>query len=258
MFDLTGKLALVAGGAGVLGAPIAKALAQQGAQVIIADIAHQKAQQLAHEIQKSSPASLCKAAHLDIGSQQSIDDLLNQIKTEHQKLHIVINSTYWRDAKPFEQIDAETFDKVMHVNLTGCFLFARESAKIMPQGASMVLLSSMYGQVAPYPQVYQPPMEVNPIDYGMAKAAIIQMTRYLAVYWAKCGIRVNAVAPGPFPHESLRKANPEFCQRLAEKVPMARLGNFHEVAGAAVFLASDDASYITGQTLSVDGGWTAW
>ena len=258
MFDLAGRVALVAGGAGVLGSPIAKGLAEQGAHVIVADLAYERAQQVAQEIRSLWPRSRAEAALLDVGSEASIQQVLDKVKQDHGAVHIAVNSTYWRDAKSLEETDAAILDRVMHVNLTGGVLLARQTANIMPRGSSMVLLSSMYGQVAPYPEVYEPPMEVNPVDYGMAKAAIMQMARYLGVYWAKRGIRVNAVAPGPFPHAAMRKAEPAFCERLAAKVPMGRLGEFDEVAGAAVFLASDEASYITGQTVFVDGGWTAW
>ena len=98
----------------------------------------------------------------------------------------------------------------------------------------------------------------NPIEYGVAKAGIEQMIRYLAVSWAPDGVRVNGVCPGPFPNPQLQARHPEFIQRIEQKVPMGRIGEPHEIAGAAIFLASDEASYITGQTVVVDGGWTAW
>jgi NAD(P)-dependent dehydrogenase (short-subunit alcohol dehydrogenase family) len=116
----------------------------------------------------------------------------------------------------------------------------------------------MYGIVAPDPALYREPMTPNPIEYGVAKAGVIQMARYLSVHWAPRGIRVNAVVPGAFPNEATQEKDPEFIRRLAARAPLGRIGTPREIAGAVVFLASDDASFVTGTTLVVDGGWTAW
>src|SRR5690606_32601685 len=98
----------------------------------------------------------------------------------------------------------------------------------------------------------------NPPDYGAAKAGLLQLTRYQAVAWAKRNIRVNAVVPGPFPKTFGQGANAEFVERLSQRVPLGRVGNPEEIAGSVVYLCSDAASYVTGTSLVVDGGWTAW
>lgn len=128
----------------------------------------------------------------------------------------------------------------------------------MRDGGSMVFFSSMYGHIAPDPRIYDPPLNPNPIEYGVAKAGIEQMTRYLAVHWANKNIRVNAVAPGAFPHAHQQRDYPVFMQKLAQKSPAGRIGRQDELTGAVVFLASDEASFITGQVLDVDGGVTIW
>jgi NAD(P)-dependent dehydrogenase (short-subunit alcohol dehydrogenase family) len=120
----------------------------------------------------------------------------------------------------------------------------------------------MYGRISPEPAIYHPPMLPNPIDYGVVKAGLEQMIRYLAVHYAPRNIRVNGVVPGAFPHAAaIGFGTPEFesfMERLARKSPMNRVGRQDELAGPVVFLASDEASFVTVHLLVVDGGWTIW
>jgi len=120
------------------------------------------------------------------------------------------------------------------------------------------LFSSMYGLISPNPNVYKAPMNKNPIEYGVGKAAVIQMTRYLAVHWGRQQVRCNCISAGPFPHPPMQNENPEFIERLSEKTPLGRIGQANEIAGAVLFLLSDSASYITGHNMVIDGGWTVW
>ncbi len=128
----------------------------------------------------------------------------------------------------------------------------------MAGSGSMVFFGSMYGVVSPDPRIYHEPMTPNPIEYGVAKAGVIQMARYLAVHWAPRGIRVNAIVPGAFPNPATQEKEPDFISRLAARAPLGRIGTPEEIAAAVAYLASDDASFVTGTTLVVDGGWTAW
>jgi gluconate 5-dehydrogenase len=118
----------------------------------------------------------------------------------------------------------------------------------------VIMLGSMYGLVGSYPEVYEPG-QASPVSYHALKGSILQMTRHLAVYWARDRVRVNALSPGPFPAPTAPHA---LVERLCQKSPMQRMGQPHELKGAVVFLASDASSYVTGQNLVVDGGWTAW
>ncbi|MFH0796165.1 MAG: SDR family oxidoreductase [Candidatus Omnitrophota bacterium] len=263
MFDLTGKVALVAGGAGYLGAPICQKLSEQGAAVIVADIDLERTKAKVESISAAVPEARVKGLFLDISDEKSIKTLTAQIIKEFGGLHILVNTTCSAVGKSVEEINTEEFDSTLHTNLTGSFNLARESADVMTQGGSIIFFSSMYGRVSPDPRIYSLPMKPNPIEYGVAKAGLEQMVRYLAVYWAPRNIRVNAVCPGPFSNPDLKEyaENPEFkdfLKRLAEKVPLGRIGRKEETAGPVIFLASDEASYVTGQILVVDGGWTIW
>jgi len=125
--------------------------------------------------------------------------------------------------------------------------------------ASVLAISSMYGMVSPQPALYTDhPRLHNPPFYGSAKAALIQWVRYMAVHLAPRGIRVNAISPGPFPSRAIQQSAAGFIDALGTRSPLGRIGQPHELSGAAVFLASDAASYITGINLPVDGGWTVW
>ncbi len=161
---------------------------------------------------------------------------------------------------PFTELSEGEFDEYNHLGLTCLYLAVREVAQRMLErgSGSIILFSSMYGVVSPDPRIYHAPMLVNPMQYGMHKAAILQMTRYLSVMWAPRNVRVNAVVPGPFPNPAVQAADPAFIGRLEARVPMGRVGRQHEVAGAVTYLAAEASSFVTGQSITVDGGWTAW
>ena len=255
-FDLSRKVAMVAGGAGYLGQAICRALAEQGATVMVADLARERAEALAADI--AARGGKARAVGLDVADEASSRNAVARTVADGGRLDVLVNATFFSIGKTVDALSAEEFDQANRVNLTGAFLLAREAARVMSSGGSMVFFASVYGVVAPDPRVYPPPMNPNPIEYGVGKAGVIQMTRYLAVSWGARGIRVNAIAPGPFPRSDAQQRYPEFVQRLAEKVPLGRVGRQEEIAGTVVFLASDASSYLTGATLNVDGGWTAW
>jgi NAD(P)-dependent dehydrogenase (short-subunit alcohol dehydrogenase family) len=126
------------------------------------------------------------------------------------------------------------------------------------QKGSIVNIASMYGVVAPDPELYQGDVSLNnPANYGAGKAAIIQFTKYTAAYYAKYGIRANSISPGSFPNPKVQQ-NASFIKRLSAKSMLGRVGQPQELQGVVILLASDASSYITGQNICVDGGWTAW
>ncbi|MFP6763698.1 MAG: SDR family oxidoreductase, partial [Planctomycetaceae bacterium] len=154
-------------------------------------------------------------------------------------------------------VTGEAFSKDLQ-NATGYFLLARRLRDHLVErdaAGSIVMIGSMYGVVGSYPDAYDGVCTASPVQYHALKGGIIHMTRHLGVYWARDGVRVNCLSPGPFPSEN---APVEMVERLKTKSPMGRMGLPDELQGALLLLASDAGSYITGQNLLVDGGWTAW
>ena len=258
IFKLTGRVAVVAGGAGHLGSAVCRGLCAHGANVVVADMASSRAEQLAASLNDTTDAPRCLGLPLDVADDASIDQMVDRVCSEFGRLDILVNLAYAPHTGSLDNITSEVFTRSLGANVTGGFVLAWRCKQAMADGGAMVFFSSMYGRVAPDPALYESPMEPNPIEYGAGKAGIEQMVRYLAVAWAGDGVRVNAVAPGPFSSDKVCAEEPEFVKRLARRAPLGRTGKADEVVGAVVFLASPAASYVTGHTLVVDGGWTAW
>jgi NAD(P)-dependent dehydrogenase (short-subunit alcohol dehydrogenase family) len=257
-FDLSGKVAWVIGGAGLLGTEVCRALAEHGAHVICSDLRQDQATSVVGALRNRNLT--VNALSVDIGDESQVVDATAKLRAEFGRLDIMVNMTYFYTKKAWDELPASDFDAGLRVTLTGAFVATREVGKLMrgQRAGSIIHFSSMYGLVSPDPRMYPASQAVNPIDYGVAKAGILQLVRYQAVQLASAGVRVNAIVPGPFPIPSTQGQDSEFMQRLKAKVPMGRVGNPREIAGAVVFLASDAASYITGTQIVVDGGWTAW
>ena len=258
MFDLHDKKIAFFGSVGYLATPIVWKMAELGANLFLADREGDLLKQTARDIAEKYPKQTFDAVVMDGGDYVSIDESFDCIKKRFGKLDAMVSGIAAANNLRVEEFTPEAMNRTFAVQITGSFLLARHAAVLMPSGGSMVLFSSMYGQVAPDPSIYSPPMKPNPIDYGMAKAALNQMVRYLAVHWGPRNIRVNGVAPGPFPNRGKYRNEEEFLERLDRKVPMKRVGRRDEMAGAVIYLVSDAASFTNGQILNVDGGWTAW
>jgi NAD(P)-dependent dehydrogenase (short-subunit alcohol dehydrogenase family) len=257
-FDLTGRVVWVPGGAGLLGTAVCRAVAEHGATVVVSDLRGEEAGKLAEAMRGDGLAA--DSVALDASDESSIISCCAKILERHGRLDGCVNMT-WRYTKtPWERMTTVEWEYGMRVSLTGAFLVSRESAKAMVRAGkgSIVHFGSMYGVVSPDPGIYPTHVGPNPIDYGVAKAGVLQMVRYEAVALAPSGVRVNAIVPGPFPYPWSQQQDEEFMSRLKSKVPMGRVGNAEEIAGAVVFLCSDASSYVTGTQIVVDGGWTAW
>ena len=256
IFGLNGKDIWVFGGVGYLGQPAVSVLSALGAKVLCVDLEN-RAQNFVDSAGLSKNVS---GASLDVRDGEAIKKFVAEKIKSHGVPHGLVNLTFASTAKKLEELTEKEFDDVNHGGLTSAFLLAREVGVEMAKlnRGSIVLFSSMYGSVSPDPKAYEAPMIKNPIEYGVTKAGIVQMTKYLAVHWGRESVRFNCISPGPFPNPTVQKDNPKFIERLAAKSPMGRIGKSEEIAGAVAFLLSDASSYVTGQNLFVDGGWTAW
>ncbi len=257
LLDLSGKVAIVTGAAGWLGAAMSRGLAEAGATVAVTSRDGERAEAFA--------ATLPGGGHAGFGLAQDDSDAIpafvEAVVARLGQVDVLVNNAYGGTAPSIDTASAEDFNRAYHTGVTGYFLLAREVVRHLRgrgAGGSIVNIASMYGVVASYPEAYTGFDMNSPPNYHGLKGGLIHLTRHLAAYWAQDGVRVNAISPGPFPTARVREAEPTFVERLAEKVPMKRMGEPEELKGIVVLLASEGSSYITGQNILVDGGWTAW
>ncbi|MCK6451160.1 MAG: SDR family oxidoreductase [Alphaproteobacteria bacterium] len=259
LLSLEGRAALIIGGAGLLGSEISFALAELGAAVVLAGRDGEKCRRRAAELVAAVPAARAHALAIDITRPESIRAGVAEAARLAGGFHILVNCGWSGRKNTFESISDEDWNNDIEVSLNGVFRTVKAAAPVLAERRGVILnIASMYGVVAPDPALYDSTSFANPPSYGAAKAGVIQLTRYLATFLAPQGIRVNCISPGPFPFETTQKENPGFIQRLAAKNPLGRIGRPHEIKGVAALLCSDASSYMTGQNISVDGGWTAW
>lgn len=254
LFDLTGRVALVTGATGHLGSALARALAEAGANVVVSSRDRAKAEAAASVLPGLQSHH---AVVLDQMDSASIDRGFAEVVARAGRVDILVNNGHEAEPNDWTTVTPEQFTRHLG-NAAGYFHLARHvrnHAVERSSPASIVMLGSMYGLVASYPDAYADVCTASPVAYHTLKGGILQMTRHLAAYWAADGVRVNCLSPGPFPSE---KAPAAMVERLGTKLPMKRMGRPHELKGAIVFLSSDASSFVTGQNLVIDGGWTAW
>jgi len=258
-FSLKGKTALVTGGAGYLGSEIADALAEQGADIIIASRDLSKCKKKALELAKNYPGIQAHAVAFDLTDKKSISTVIDDCEQRLGGFDILVMSAWSGRKNSWETINDTDWDYDIEICLSGVFRTIKAATSILRKRKGVILnIGSMYGHVAPDWRLYDGVPQANPPSYGAAKAGVIQLTKYLASFLAPDGIRVNCISPGPFPFPETGVEYPDFIDRLNAKNPMGRTGEPHEIKGVAALLCSDASSYLTGQNICIDGGWAIW
>jgi len=249
MSKLTGRVALVAGGSRGIGRAISLALAEAGADVIATSRTQREIERVAQEIEARGRRSFSHSC--DVSQPSQIRALLSRIRSEFGRFDILVNaaaiSPIW---KRIEEITDEEWDAVMAVNLKGAFLLSREAGKLMMEqgGGSIIHITSIAGLRG----------SSHMGAYSVSKAGLIGLVRVLATEWAQSKIRVNAIAPGWVHTEMTRSVltHPKISKSLLASIPQGRFAEPEEIAPLAVYLASDDARFVTGQVYIIDGGQT--
>ena len=249
-FRLDGKVALITGGARGLGRTIAAALAEAGAEVALAGRSSAPCDETATLIAGTS-GRRCRGYAANVIVSADVDRLIDAVETDFGHVDILVNNAGTNIRGPVEQLTEADWDTVIDTNLKGPFLCARAlGPRMVKRGWGRIInLGSVLGVIA----------LPGRAPYASSKAGIINLTRVLALEWAGTGVTVNALCPGAFATEMNRQLldDPVKYQEFVKRIPLGRWGELDELAGAAVFLASPAASYVTGSSLFVDGGWTA-
>ena len=261
MFRLDGRTAFISGAAGHLGQAMVRGFLSAGARVILngrqAPRLDELRARLRHEGHDADAIATCA---FDVRDEAAFGHCLAQLP----RLDVLVNNAITVEMGTVETTTSEHFALAYDSGVRAAFGAMRAAEPALLKAvdatghASVINIASMYGLVSPDPSIYGATGLNSPPSYGPAKAALIQLTRHMACHWGPKGIRVNAIAPGPFPRDEFQRQHPEFSARLAAKTPLGRIGTPNEMAGSAVFLGSDASTYVTGACLSVDGGWTAW
>jgi NAD(P)-dependent dehydrogenase (short-subunit alcohol dehydrogenase family) len=249
LFDLSGRVAVVTGGLGQLGQVYVRGLAARGMKVAVFDVAGEPA--------------------VDVTDRASVEAGLERVVGEFGIPHLLLNNAGLdsppdapaEEVGPFETYPEASFERVMDVNVKGTFLCCQVVGAAMARAGrgSIVNVSSVYGLLSPQQDLYEfrrrgSESFTKPVAYSVSKSAVLNLTRYLATYWARSGVRVNTLTLA-----GVRADQPaEFLEAYEPRVPLGRMADAEECLGAVVFLASDASSYMTGANLVVDGGWSAW
>jgi NAD(P)-dependent dehydrogenase (short-subunit alcohol dehydrogenase family) len=272
LFSLEGKTAVLTGASGFLGRTFARALLANGARVIAVGRSERVVTE-ARVWARDFGSEKVGVHQIDMYDVDALDSLCRRIADEESSVDVLVNNAHELGAAtgfnvPEGALENCTFDQ-WHRNLQGGVYWAVQTtqsfgSKMKSQGnGSIINIATMYASVAPRPELYAGTASLNPPGYSASKAALLAFTRYTASFWGRQGIRANCISPGPFSNtedvdgQNSVAADSPFVNRLKGYTVLNRIGRPLELCGALLFLASDASSYVTGQNLAVDGGWTA-
>lgn len=265
-FRLDGRVAVVTGGAGILGRRFCSALADHGASVAVIDLDASEIAEVADELGDTFGVATAAVA-CDVADPSAVASMVEEVEHRLGPISVLHNNAATKSRSLeafFASSDAyalETWREVASVNLDGMFLVAQAVGRgmVKRRRGSIVQTASIYGVLAPDQRIYEGSEYLgrqisSPAVYSATKAGVVGLTRHLAAEWGAAGVRVNTLVPGGV----YSGQNDTFVSRYAHRVPLGRMAEADEMAGALVFLASDASSYVTGQTLAVDGGLSVW
>jgi NAD(P)-dependent dehydrogenase (short-subunit alcohol dehydrogenase family) len=253
LFRLTGKTAVVTGGGRGLGQYIALALSDAGANVVVCSRKLEACQEVERQIEERGGHALALAC--DVTNPDDVQRVTNAAGDTFGGADILVNNSGATWGQRAEDMPLDKFVNVVNVNVTGTFLMSQAVGRTMiarGAGGTIINISSVAALTGGHPDF------INVIGYSSSKGAIVSMTRDLATSWATHGIRVNAIAPGWFPTKMSSALLERFREPMLENIPLHRFGAMEDIQGVTIFLASPASAYMTGQTIVVDGGATAW
>ena len=251
LFDLTGRVAIVSGGSMGLGLQMAEGLAEMGASLVICARKKERCEEATESLRNHGVRAM--ALGCDVKDKASIAQVVEETLAKFGRIDILVNNAGVSWGASLEEMTLEQWDKVLSTNLTGTFLFCQAVDKAMISRGSGKIIN-----IASVAGLRGASSDLQAIGYHASKGGVIALTKDLACKCAPHNIQVNAIAPGWFPTHMSGWIIEHHKESLLAKIPLARFGGDHDLKGAAVFLASDASSYVTGHVLVVDGGQTAW
>jgi len=266
LFDVSGRVAVVTGGMGQLGAALSVALATRKMRVAILDL---ETEPRSDDLRAALDDGTIRAHACDVTDRAAVEAALALVEVDWGTPHLLVNAAAIdappdapaSEVGPFEDVPLESLERVVDANVLGVVVPCQVIGGAMARAGrgSIVNVGSVYGMLSPDQSLYDFRRAAGeeffkPVAYSVSKSALVNLTRYLATYWGRSGVRVNTLTP-----HGIENGQPAaFVEAFAARSPMGRLMDVSEAVGAVVFLASDASSYVTGANLVVDGGWSAW